>query len=205
MRLSHSSDEVVDVTDGMGGKLGGMVDVWNTVNDLAADLDTFAADLATTFNTQHAAGFDLNGNPGGDLFSFDPGSPALTLTVDPALINDAALLAFGGTSPTLAGDIDNLRALMDLEDDVIVGGTRTASDWLTDLTSALGTQISRAEQVATSQDVLVADLEELHQNLHGIDLDEEATNLLLYQTAYQAAARVIAANDGLMASLMELV
>jgi len=206
VHLSHSENESIEVTDELGGELGGRMDVWNTVRGLADDLDTFASELATAFNTQHAAGFDLNSNAGGDLFSFDPGAPAETLTVDAAVIGDAALLAFGGSAPTLAGDIDNLRAFLAMEEDAtLIDGRRSASAWITDLTTELGTAVSRVEQVAQSQDVLVRDLEELHQNLHGIDLDEEATNLMLYQTAYQAAARVIAANDGLMDNLLELV
>lgn len=205
VRLSHSADEWVDVTNGVGGEIGGRLDVWNTVAALYADLDTFAADLATALNTQHRAGFDLNSDPGGDLFTFDAGNPALTLTVSADLVDDASGLAFAETDPALAGDVGNLRALLDMEDDALIDGTGTAAGWLTSLTTELGTAVSRLEQQAQSQDLLVRDLQELHQNLHGIDLDEEATNLLLYQTAYQAAARVVAANDELMQSLLELV
>lgn len=206
LHLAHSANEQIDVTEAVGGEIGGRRDVWLSVKALKDDLDIFARDLADTVNAQHRAGFDLNGDAGGDLFTYDASNPGESMTVSAAIIDDAARLAFGETSPTLAGDIGNLRALLDLEEEAaMIDGRRSASEWLTDLTTELGTTVSRAEQMAQSQDVLVQDLEELHQNLHGIDLDEEATNLLLYQTAYQAAARVIAANDTLMQNLLELV
>lgn len=203
--LSHSQDQRIDVTAGIGGALGGRMDAWDTVRARLDELNTFASDLASTLNAQHRAGFDRSGAAGGDLFVVDATAPALSLSVADAIVEDASALAFGGETPTLAGDIDNLRILIGMEQDPLIGGTTSASDWLTAITSELGTEISQLETRAQSQSLIARDLEELHQNLHGIDLDEEATNLLLYQTAYQAAARVIAANDTLMDSLLELV
>lgn len=202
--LSHSKSTGVDVTDGLGGRLGGHLDVYEQVADWHARLETFVVDLATALNTQHAAGFDLNGDPGGDLFVYDPADPAGSLTLHPDIVDDAALLAFGGVTPTTAGDIDNLRLLMDLENAVIIDGTRNASDWLTDLVAEVGTDVATLELTALTQDALVRDLDELHQNLHGIDLDEEAANLLVYQTAYQASARIVTVSSQLMDTLLEI-
>jgi flagellar hook-associated protein 1 FlgK len=203
--LSHTANERVDVTDGLGGEVGGRLDTWREVSGWLASMNTFAADLADAVNAQHRLGFDLNSTAGGDLFLYDPADPARTMSVSSAIVDDAALLAFGETAPTTAGDLGNLRLLLDLEDVPMVDGRRTAAQWLTDLVSEVGTDVATVGQVAVTQDALLRDLDELHQNLHGIDLDEQAANLMMYQTAYQASARVVTAANGLVDSLLEMV
>jgi flagellar hook-associated protein 1 FlgK len=52
---------------------------------------------------------------------------------------------------------------------------------------------------------MLANLDELHNNLQGVDLDEEAANLVMYQTSYQAAAKVISVTDAMLDALISLV
>lgn len=203
--LSHSKDESIDVTDGLGGRVGGYMTVYEEVSDWIDRLDTFAEDFATSMNDQHRLGFDLNGDAGVDLFTFDAAGAAASLAVADDFIGDSSKLAFGGSSPTLAGDLANLRAILDLETAVTVDGRLTASSFLTELVSEIGADVKMLEQEAFMQDALQRDLEQLHQNLHGIDLDEEAANLMMYQAAYQASARVITTTNSLLGTLMELV
>lgn len=203
--LSHSGDQQIEITDGLGGELGGLADAWSTARGWLDRLDTFATDFATAVNTTHNGGFDRTGTAGADIFVVDAANPALGLTINQDLVSDPNRLAFAGDPAADAGDIDNLRALIDLEKAATIDASSTAGDWLTDLISTVGTDVGRLENDAFTHSALARDLEELHQNLHGIDLDEEAANLILYQAAYQASARVIAANDALVNSLLELV
>jgi len=48
-------------------------------------------------------------------------------------------------------------------------------------------------------------LDSLHSQLHGVDLDEEAANLVTYQMAYQAAAKLVTVADRLLGNLLETV
>ncbi|MFK7930540.1 MAG: flagellar hook-associated protein FlgK [Myxococcota bacterium] len=203
--LSHSGNTSLEITDGLGGEIGGQMDAWNTARGWLDRLDTFAADFSAAVNTAHAAGFDRTGVPGEPIFVALATDPALSLTINAGLVEDPSKLAFAGTSPPDAGDIDNLRSLLNLEVATTIDGSTTAGAWLTDLVTTVGTDVSRLESETITNSALARDLEELHQNLHGIDLDEEAANLILYQAAYQASARVIAANDALVNTLLELV
>jgi flagellar hook-associated protein 1 len=205
VHLAHSADESIDVTDGTGGNLGAHFDVMDQVQDWLDQLDAFTTDFVTAVNTTHAGGFDQDGNAGIDVFTWDPADPSRSLTVNATLLDDAALLAFAGTSPAEAGDIDNLRALIDLESATMVGGTRTAKDALTALVAEVGGDVATLESQSEVVDAQLRDLDELHENLHGIDLDEEANNLMLYQAAYQASARVISTSSTLVDTLLELV
>ena len=51
----------VEVTSGLSGHMGGKLNAYDAANAFLTDMDTFVTDFATTMNTQHASGFDLNG------------------------------------------------------------------------------------------------------------------------------------------------
>lgn len=200
-----STTNYIDVTQDVGGEMGGRVDSRRVLKSVIGDLNTFAEDLGTAFNTQHAAGFDSTGTAGGTLFNFTAGAAASTINVDAAIANDTNLLAFAGAATGDPGDTTNLEAMIAIEDAVTVAGTRTAGGYFAFLTSNLGIAVRRAEQQAATGSLEARELEEVQQSTHGIDLDEEATNLILYQTAYQAATKIVATTDELIQSLINLV
>ncbi|MFT7520387.1 MAG: flagellar hook-associated protein 1 FlgK [Kiritimatiellia bacterium] len=203
--MSTSRDEFVNITSGMGGEIGGHLEVRELSTDYLGRLNTFAEDMATAMNTQHRAGYDYLGAAGGDLFSFDASNAAQTLTMSANVLSNPEHIAFGGTTPTLSGDIDNLRLLIGMENNLIVDGARTANQWLTDIVTEVGTDIANLEQLAITHEAVLRDMDEMDQNLHGVDLDEEATQLVMYQAAYQASARVISTSQDMLGILMELV
>ena len=69
----------------------------------------------------------------------------------------------------------------------------------------MGNDIANAASTANREANVLGDLNELSQGLHGVDLDEQAANLLTYQTAYQAAAKVVQVADSLLGNLMEII
>ncbi len=194
----------VEVTGEQGGRVQGYVKAWELADSYLDDLNTFAEDFADMVNTQHAAGYDPSGTAGGDVFTYDPTGAALSLALDSSLEADPDLLAFASTSPALAGDPGNLQALLELRDSGTIGGSTTPEEWLSDLATGVGRDTYAAGQAAETQEALLADLDELDQSLHGVDMDQEAANLIAYQTAYQAAAKVIQASDAMLGVLMGL-
>jgi flagellar hook-associated protein 1 FlgK len=194
-------DGVIPVDTLVGGQMGGLVDARNVTDSLKADLNTTVETLVTTFNATHAGGFDRTGAPGGDLFSIaDPAAPAGTLSF---AIDEPSALAFAGDASAEAGDSGNLQALIAIEDDLLVGGERL-SDAMGGLASRLGGAIRMADADRAQSDAVLLDLDELNAAISGVDLDEEAANLLTYQAAYQASAKVVQTADQLMGVLMEM-
>ncbi len=189
------------VTVQPGGRLGGVAQAHAAVDGYRADLNTFAADLADAVNAVHTAGFDANGAPGVALFTYDPADPAGSLAIAAGL--DADSLAFAGATPAAAGDADNLKALLALEDAAVVGG-KTPGAALSALTNDVASDVARASADAQRAGLVAQDLDTLAANLHGVDMDEEAMKLITFQTAYQAAAKVIQVTDELLGTLMEL-
>ena len=79
-----------------GGKLGALIDARDTdVQGYLDQLDTLAEDLIDAVNSQHAEGYDLDGNIGG-LF-FDDVAEAKDMGVDANLAADRSLLAASST------------------------------------------------------------------------------------------------------------
>ncbi len=188
----------------LGGKVGGEIAAYEATSGYLDELDTFAADFTNAMNAQHAAGFDANGTAGGALFSFDPTNAATTMSFSAAITADPDLLAFASSPTALAGDGGNLAAMMTLEGQSIVGG-KTPGTFLSNLTSEVGGDVSSAAIVADRQSDIIFDLDELASNLGGVDMDEEASNLMMYQTAYQAAAKTMQVTDQMLGVLMDVI
>lgn len=189
--ISHSSGAQVDV----GGELAGFQSyLQNELPDFQARLNTFVADLATALNNQHATGFAPDGTPGGDLLTFTPGSEARSLTV---AVTDPSQIAAAGSGPPVAEyDGVNIEALSALRHALAAeGGTANLDDSIRSLVSYVGELTAAATYGSQSQNAMTAAAENARMQNHGVSIDEEMVNLITYQRAYEAAARVMTAVD----------
>lgn len=185
-----------------GGALQGYVDAWNAVDGYASDLDDFTQLFADQIEATQAAGFTTSGASGGAIFAYDALNPAQSLTVAPGLRPED--LAFAGSAGAAAGDGDNLASLIALQNQAFVNG-RTPGDALSSITNQVALDLAEAERITERTDAVLLDLDQLAGNLYGIDVDEEASNLIAYQTAYQASARVVSTAQQLVGTLLEIV
>ncbi|MCC6738586.1 MAG: flagellar hook-associated protein FlgK [Planctomycetia bacterium] len=133
--------------------------------------------------------------------SFFSGRDALTIAVDGQLAADPARLSAGFTNA--ANDNGAAQAMAAIRSaKTLLGGTASVEDYYRGLAGALGTKSAEASDRAESQSYLEAQLEAERERLSGVNLDEEAVNLLTHQRAYQAAARFIATVDTLLDTLI---
>ncbi|MBV9822085.1 MAG: flagellar hook-associated protein FlgK, partial [Actinobacteria bacterium] len=167
-----------------GGTLQGLADGLTTeLPAYAAQLDSVAAALASTVNASQSGGYDLAGNPGGPMFG---GSTAATLTV---VVTNPANLAASGTP---GGNLDASVALAMSQ----LGSSASGPDAAyRGLVGTLATDVQRANQQAAVQQAVTNNIDELAQSSAGVSFDEETTNLLTYQRAYQASSRVMSTVD----------
>ncbi len=185
-----------------GGALAGYVEAYEAVAGYASDLDTFAALFADEIAATQALGFTRTGAVGRPVFEYDPLNPAGSFAVATGLTGDD--LAFAGDPSAAPGDGENLASLIALQYENFVGG-RTPGDALSSITNQVALDLAEAERVTERTDAVLLDLDQLAENLHGIDVDEEATQLVAYQTAYQASARVVSTAQSLVSTLLEIV
>lgn len=212
VRLSMG-DAALNVTDLVSGEVGGLLAARGLTEGYLESLDEFATTFSANINAAHANGLDLaTGAAGIEMFFVSATDPAASLTFNELLLDTPNLLAFAEFgAPTLtAGDDTNLRELLDWEDEPMFmpdsGGAyqMSASDWIYALTTRVGGDVSSAKAVSSQQSALLSDLDMVNQSLHGVDLDEEAGNLIKFQASYQSAAKVMQVVDRLMDTLMEL-
>jgi flagellar hook-associated protein 1 FlgK len=178
----------------VGTESGQIASMLRTVNTTLAgysnSLDDVAAAIAATVNGQHVAGYDLNGDAGTALFAGGPPVNARNIAVaitDPNLVA-ASTTTNGPGQGTLDGGNADAMANLALQ----MGSVDKA---YRQLVVNLGVAAQAADRRATIQDSLTKDLDAARQAQTGVNLDEEMTNLMSFQRAYQAASRVITTID----------
>lgn len=173
------------------GELGSSLESVNSVvPKYANSLDDVAAKLISTVNAIHSDGFDRNGDPGGQFFTgTDASSAALAIT------DNDKVAASGVESGRLDGG--NADALGDLA----TSGTGPDATYR-QLVADLGVTAKSATLKAETQSTITADLDSTHQSTSGVSLDEEMSNLLQYQRAYEAAAKLMSTIDQTLNTLI---
>lgn len=176
-----------------GGIIGGTISSLapasegGTLAGVAAAYNETATVLATAVNDVHRTGVTSSGAAGGDFFSVaGTGPAALGLGVVPTGLGDLALAApgAGAKDTTIADRISTLASSA-------TGPSKTWSSFVTGFAVAVAGDRQRADIADMGAVAAVT----AQQSNASVDGDEETINLLTYQTAYQAAARVLTAVD----------
>ena len=189
-----------DVTSAIaGGQLRGLLNARDEgIPAAQSSLDNLAASLTSAVNQQQNAGYTMAGAKGGDFFTpFTPsasGSDAgAAATMAVAITNPDQIAA---SSDGTAGDNGNATALAGLQNQPLVSG-QTPAGYYSNLVDQVGNSVSNATAEQDAVKLVLQQLTNQRAAVSGVSLDEEATNLVLYQRAYEAAARVISVVDEL--------
>lgn len=167
-------------------------------NDVKADLETMLVTYVDEFNRVHAEGTDLYGNSGGDFFVYDANDPLGTIAVNEAILTDPDLIA--ASIDGYSGDGTNAINLAEVYNDLDVGlGTRTSvKSFYQSLIGELGVRAAESIRMQNNSDVLRQQVEENRMAVSSVSLDEEISNLIKFQHAYNAAARSMTAVDEML-------
>ncbi|SNY98039.1 flagellar hook-associated protein FlgK [Halomonas sp. hl-4] len=103
-----------------------------------------------------------------------------------------------------SGDNSNALAMQDLQSEDIVGGSATVSGAYGSMVSDVGNRTNITQVNLEARQGLTDQLTEVQQSESGVNLDEEAANLIRYQQYYQANARVIDTAGTLMDTILNL-
>jgi len=103
-------------------------------------------------------------------------------------------------------DNTNALALADLQISNTMGnGNATYHDSYSELVVSVGNNTHRADISLVAQEALLVQAKDLKEGISGVNLDEEAANLLRFQQAYAAAAQVISSADQMFQTLIAAV
>jgi flagellar hook-associated protein 1 FlgK len=192
-----------DITNSLtGGSLAGLIQIRDQeIPSIGTSLDQLAAGLANALNTANAQGTALNGYLGGDIFVPPPAGgvgAAATLTVN--ITNPALIAASSDGTPGSNGNLANLSAVANQD----VANGQTPIDAYSTLVGQVGSATSNTSADADSSGLILQQLQDQNGSVSGVSLNEEASNLIQYQTAYQAAARIVSTIDSLLSDAVNL-
>lgn len=194
-----------DMTTDTGGSLGALFDYQSDVLDPLTDtINSIAEQFTNATNTQLAAGYDLNGNPGVPLFIYDPTNPEGPLLVNPDITPDE--LAFS-SSPTESGNSDNLQALINISTEPLEIdnlGSVTVGNACSSIISNIGIYSSQNQTEAEAASNVYTEAQNQQASVSGVSMDEEAVNLITYTQIYQANLKVISTGADIFDSVLDM-
>ncbi|MBU5594108.1 flagellar hook-associated protein FlgK [Amphibacillus sp. MSJ-3] len=170
-------------------------------NEVKADLELMLVTYAEEFNKVHQAGFDLDGNQGGEFFTFDENDPLGTIAVNEEILNNPDLIAASSKENSGTGDGTNAIDLAEVYNKLGAGefGERTSvKSFYQSLIGELGVKTKEANRMTDNSAVLRQQVEENRMSVSSVSLDEEMSNLIKFQHAYNAAARSMTTVDEML-------
>lgn len=171
----------------------GSTDKTGLIPDMIAKLDKMANVFLTAFNKKHADGFELNStNPGGEFFE---GTGAGGIKVTDAIIQDPSKIA-ASSKPGEEGNGDNAKLLgkiqFDSNDDL---DGATIQTYFQGVIGQLGVDGQQAEKMKFNSETLMISVSNRRDSISAVSLDEEMTNMIQFQQAYNASARMVTVVD----------
>ena len=122
------------------------------------------------------------------------------------LITDPRAIAAAGSTPVGPGDNTNALEMAKLERKAsLLGGKSTFTDVYGQLITQVGDVTHAAGINSAAQEVVLNQAKTSRENLAGVNLDEEAANLIKFQNAYQASAQSISIVNSLFDTLLGAV
>jgi flagellar hook-associated protein 1 FlgK len=172
-----------------GGSMKGTIDARDGV--LAAlqnSVNTFASSLITQVNSIYSGGYSLAGTTGASFFT---GSDASDIAVNSTLVNDPSSFQASG-SATATGDNTIALELAELGDAPQSNlQNETFSNSFDQTVGSFGDSLQTANNQVSNQTAVMNMLTNQQSSISGVSVDQEMTNLLTFQQAYEASAELV--------------
>ncbi len=160
-------------------------------------------DVSITFTDANTYQID-----GAGAFAYTPGE-ALNVNGYEVVIDGSVQGGDEFTVGSNVGGIGDNRNLLNIStlanDGLLDGGSATLNDAVASLVSQAGINGREASRGLAAQATLLEQAEARALEVSGVNLDEEAANLLLFQQTYEAASQMIAVADQLFGTLLNAV
>ncbi len=166
-------------------------------SDTLADLNRLAAEFAKAFNDMHKQGYDLSGNQNDiDFFTTENGPiTAGNITVNEVFLKDPSKLA-ASSGPNEEGNGKWALELANIQSKVQDGlDGATFNSFYQGMIGKLGTDGEEAYRLNQTSEKLLITLSGNRDSVSSVSLDEEMTNMITFQQAYNANARMITVID----------
>jgi flagellar hook-associated protein 1 FlgK len=179
--------------------------------------------LPISLSYDSSAGGQLTGFPAGATVTMTLNGTTTTHTGGSAPFKAGASYSFSGVNMTMSGvpsngdtfsinaniagtaDTRNIQALGALQTrNIFNGGSATYQSAFAQTVSAVGNKTREVQVNASAGEALLKQVQGAASDVSGVNLDEEATNLLKYQQAYQAAGKVMQIANTIFDTLLSI-
>ncbi len=198
------------------GKIASFLKHFNTTFDAkdssggfspATNLETFFSTLVQKINNFTNQGYGLTDTtpppPGRSFFTVGTQITIATTEINSSIANDVRLLPISA-NPGEVGDSTIARQISGISTDTSFLQNQTPNEYLTNLIAQIGNYGNEVSSFYTTSKTANEQLLSQRESLIGVNLDEEAINLIKYQKAFEAASRVVSTTNDLLATLINL-
>lgn len=204
--VTIGTQEPIALSDLSTGELKANLEaLTNSYPSMLEKLDKIAYALVTEFNSVHKSGSDLNGETGGAFFTeltqYQGAAKAMSMSLtDPAKV--AAAMA-----GTFEGNGDNAFSLANImttnfsdfnTDTSFIGSTGNIQSFYAGVIASLGVETKESNVLTNNTLALLDSVDSQRQSVSSVSLDEEMTDMIKFQHAYNASARNITMIDEML-------
>ena len=184
------------------GSIKGTLDARDSeLTTLSGDINTLASELINQVNTLHSPGIALDGASTGEVFF--SGSNAADISINTVLRQDPSRIQASATGDP--GDNGVALSLAKLANQPQTGlSNLTFVERYNQTIANLGQSLSNTNTQIQDQDAVSRMLQRQRDSIAGVSIDEEMANMVVFQRAFQASARMITTIDELLQSVINL-
>jgi flagellar hook-associated protein 1 FlgK len=183
-----------------GGSIEGSITARDgALATLQTSVNTLASQVVTQVNNVYSKGYDLNGNTGQNFFT---GASAANIGVNSSVVSDPSTFQASGAAGDV-GDNTVVLALAQLASQP-VANNQTFSQSYSSTVSALGSALSSVNDQSNNSAAVTQMLTAQRSSESGVSTDDEMTNLIQFQKAYQASAELISTLNEMLETLVTM-
>jgi flagellar hook-associated protein 1 FlgK len=188
------------------------------------ELDILVNKIATMLNTMVTSNTASSGKPAYDLYGNNTNNePIFTakdgtsnLTLGNLQVNQVLLDDYNKLALSVSGDkgdntlVENILAEWKKSDGAFspkctdVGYSQNFETYYAEFVGRLGKTGQEANNMVTSQNTLLNDIDNKRLSVSGVSIDEEMSNMIIYQHAYNAAAKVYNVIDSMLEAVINM-
>jgi len=198
--IAEASDRPLGIS---GGEIGALFSVRDgELNELRERLDELARTLATEVNRIHSTGYSLEGQTG--INFFDPETTGMDdIALSDEIERDAGLIA--ASADGLPGDNRTALAIAELENaNLMNGGRETIDQAYGSITAWFGSRVAEHGLRAEGAGLALEHMETWRESVSGVSLDEEMAQLIRFQHAFNASAKLVGAADTMLQAIIAM-
>ncbi|MGH7970345.1 MAG: flagellar hook-associated protein FlgK, partial [Limisphaerales bacterium] len=185
-----------------GGSIEGAIETRDgALADLAGGINSIASTLISQVNSIYTGGYSLTGSTGADFFT---GTDAATIGVNSTLQTDPSLVQAASVAGA-SGDNGVALALAQLAAQPNAAlGNKTFSDAYGQVVAQMGNALSNSNDQMANQQAVAGMLANQRDSVSGVSMEEEMTNLVTFQRAYQASAQIMTTVNQMLETLVSI-